>query len=117
MSFVLKNRPHYGPRQVRTPRGIKRGNILEHHIIYGRILVLSSPERDESPFGGESLTFRAIVLDGLSRGRVEEIYLSDSGVVPYNSGMWNPTHHLERTGTKRLTEGEIKQIEQELAEK
>ncbi len=110
---ITQNRPHFGPRQVRTPAGIKPGNRLIKVTRNSRdyIIVRSDPypnpgDWDWEPVGPVGdLIFDYTYEDENQRRRM---LLSSVGVVLYGDKWWSPTNHLLRTGHKRLTTEEIK---------
>ena len=109
--MAIVNRPHFGPRQVRTPAGIKPGNALT--LVRGAkryhdtIIVLSESYTDESG----DLVFDLVYRKGLpNRACKVTYYLSDFGVVLYDSGWWNPTNCLLRTGRRCLTPEELEAL-------
>lgn len=111
--WAVKDRPHFGPRQVRTPAGIKPGSRL---IIVTRnsrdhIIVRSEPypnpgDWDWEPVGPVGDLVFEYTFEG--ENRRHRMLLWSAGVVPDERGRWNPTRHLLRTGRKRLTTEEMK---------
>lgn len=97
--FGPDGRSHWGPRQVRTSRGIKLGNVLT--MVQGRshekilIVVVSEPHLDDE--------LGWLCFDCLDPGgSLSRLPLTDFGVVPYVNGRWNRINHLLRTGRHRV---------------
>ena len=101
MSFstgAQTKRPHWGPRQVRTLRGLHAGQIYlkvdARTQSSNKIIVLSEPFQDPKrkwkykfiywPFKEGELNF---LFEG---------YCADMGIVP-DGGFWNQTNSLQRT--------------------
>ena len=101
-------RPNFGPKQVRTLRGIKPGNILIQcnsiHNFKRKLLILSEPYSDRKNSREDALWYDYIDLNGST---VQSGSVLDVGVLPYNTGKWNPTNCLLRTGKKRLSTKQI----------
>lgn len=102
--FNSNGRPNWGPRQVRTPRGIKPGNVLT--MAMGRyqerctIVVLTKPypdKNDPSWWRFDYLVPRCPISPAMRRSAT----LGDFGVIGH-AEHWNRTNYLERTGRKRV---------------
>lgn len=112
-----KSRPNFGPRQVKTPKGIRPGNVLVH--VFGEhkpqsrkvIIVLSDPYLLDEEEPVEGLAFDYTYEEDLLEAVVFVFtnYLCNMGVVPYSDGEWNPTDHLLRTG-RHLSDRELKAL-------
>jgi len=108
-------RKNFGPRQVRTKRGIKPGNILIDVRLAGRghsnrIVVLSKPTVNDR----NSLLFDFMVINGTAKGRLRRGFLTDRSVIPYGTGVWNPSNYLLRTGKRGLTKKEISDLKSKI---
>ena len=89
---VTKERPDFGPTQVKSPEQIKPGHSYKTH--YGTsseeartVKAIASPEgkwvKVESPSGSAT---------GYIHGQMS---LADVGVVPYDAGTWSQNNWLE----------------------
>ena len=88
-----KKRPHFGPRQVRTLKKIKKGLIFIEKP-YGSLLkILSEPLL-------EGVFLRVLASESDDHGKTwskpAEISLADRGVVPYDGGLWHQINWLAR---------------------
>ena len=110
---VTQNRPHFGPRQVRTLAGIKPGSRL---IIVTRnsrdhIVVRSEPYPNPGDWYWEpvgpvgDLVFEYTFEGENPRHRMT---LWSAGIAPDEYGWWSPHLHLLRTGRRCLTTEEMK---------
>lgn len=105
----VHERPHFGPRQVRTRNGLKPGTILISKSAgwYQRkILIVKAPELVNgiwwSYYVRLPVTTRPAYIDKLAT--------TDMGVEPYWDGEWNSMNHLLRSGRTILTLKEISEI-------
>ena len=96
-------RPHHGPTQVRTLEGLKFGGIYKvfNHITRcaENILMVSKPRKDEH---GCWQVKTVSWVNGRPTGEVQVKSCADLSIVPYQSGTWNTTKALFRTGRKNL---------------
>jgi len=93
-------RPHWGPKQVRTLRGLNAGQVylfvctLPSQNSYKRI-ILSKPFQDSKGFWKYKYAYwRFERKKGF--GPLLEGFCSDVGIVPYSSGAWNQSNSLRR---------------------
>jgi len=94
-------RPHWGPKQVRTLRGLNAGQIYlyvhapsSYQSSY-KIIILSKPFQDSKGFW--KYKYASWPLRKKKRsGLLHEHFCCDSGIVPYRSGTWNQGNSLRR---------------------
>lgn len=91
-------RKHFGPKQVRTLRGLKIGTVLYECSNFGkkttRVLVKITGEPYRNHIGTIVDCERSD--DGGKTWEPSLIGLGDHNVVPYQSGAWNQFYWLER---------------------
>jgi hypothetical protein len=98
-------RPNWGQNQVRTPEGIIPGSyyILVRFARRQKIVALTNPIRTES-----GLPFKW--ADARKPTTVETAYCSDSGIVAYETGLWNPENRLMRTHQQPLSKEQLEAL-------
>lgn len=110
--MVSEDRPYWGPRQVRTLRGVRPGAVLMRRSrlagSYGGqqvFVVVRGPYSRDHDLGWVDIVY----LDGgVNRDYQFSLSLGDFGVVPYPGGAWNQTNYLERAGRRhRFSDGEV----------
>ena len=87
---VVKKRPNFGNKQVRTPSEIKWGREYRKHYGDGSSEIVT-PVRRKDTYG--MIKIRKI-CDSVPF--ITDMSLTDSGVIPYENGMWNKTNWLEK---------------------
>jgi len=107
-------RPHWGPCQVRTFRGVSRGLIVSEvsGVVSGgvstRLVILGGPYCRREATDGSPWASAAYLAYPYLTGECREVSLADRSVVPYvGPNSWNQTGRLLRTGRRRMTEEEI----------
>jgi hypothetical protein len=111
----LLGRPYFSTKQVRTTRGIKRGNLLIKVSKLNRswpkikVLVLSEPYTKKVSSRDGSLWVDIIYLEGPQKGYVHAMSLADHSVISYGK-VWNKSYYFIRTGRKRLSEKQIGEV-------
>ena len=92
--MCVKERPNFGPRQIRTPRGLKLGRMIiefkEGHGPWKLFKVVSLPEKKGAGW----------IIKVSNSLWEEEKSLQDHNIFPYKSGLWNPEWCFLRTGAK-----------------
>jgi len=96
--FVSNKRPYFGPKQVRTLKGIKPGRMLlgkmhgkPFHFIF---IVRGKPFQDDNGNWFVPVSRKSVTEKG--RWYSLEISLSDYGVIPYKNGQWHTKNWLSR---------------------
>lgn len=93
--MCVEVRPNFGNSQVRTADEIVEGaTYIKHYRTGGkrRMKVINSPHKNDEGRWWMDVEYMGGPLDG----KQYEESLADAGVVPYESGLWNPTNWLER---------------------
>lgn len=107
-------RPYFGPKQVRTLRGIKLGGHYDwahNGEVFWRYLVVSEPWQDEDgDWWIDTIQWDEDEADW--SGYIEPHCLADHGVVPYEGDIknYNPVSALLRTGEKRMPLEEVEEL-------
>lgn len=122
---VQYERPDFGPRQVRTPAEINEGDYfikVYSHLGYGVVIkVVREPYWsvivEEHEYGDWAIDVLRVESDGTpkelgSTGKpyYDNYFLADANVIPYPSGMWNPTNALLKIDVSELTPSTIEEI-------
>lgn len=110
--MASKGRPYWGPRQVRTLRGVRPGAVLMRRSrlagYYGGrqvFVVVRGPYSRDHDLGWVDIVY---LNDDVNRGYQFSLSLSDFGVVPYPGGAWNQANYLVRAGRRhRFSGGEV----------
>lgn len=85
---LVKERPYFSRKQVRTLAGVKVGHsYYRHHGAFKSTNKRTIIDIIETDFG----------LKAICEDDADSFYLADAGVISYQpQGTWNPTNWLER---------------------
>jgi len=112
-TVFLKERPYFGPRQIRTLRGLHVGQkVIQFGEGYGASNLLEIKSLDGASKTG-SIKVITIGFDGGSKYYEENTSLIDHNIIPYDDswpGPWNSTWCLVRT--KANTEKGLRKTKQ-----
>ena len=86
---VVKERPNFGNRQVRSAPEIEWGKKYREHYSNGSRIITLIRRKDDSQW-----IKIGVICDDVPF--VTDASLADCGVIPYKNGMWNKTNWLEK---------------------